>query len=132
NDKSTAHKIDIHNARTKVVTCHYPPHSINIDNNTQVFNYWLEVVIAPLASIDEIENAGRVKFISNINGTPSIDGGERYFQGGEYHWTNKQGHLMSETSISGILHECGFNRSISYSRRRKSSVVFVNLMTPCP
>jgi hypothetical protein len=127
-----AHKIDIENARAKVVTGHYPPHSINIDNNTQVFNYWLEVVIAPLASKDEIENAGRVKFIGNINGTPSIDGGERYFQGGEYHWTNKQGHLMSETSISGILHECGFNRSISYSRRRKSSVVFVNLMTPCP
>ena len=80
-----------------------------------------------------------VKIIGNINNTPSIDGGEEYFSGGNYRWFDRKYNLytggrdeISASSIRGILSECGFTSSIHRSRRRKSCVFFINLLTPVP
>jgi hypothetical protein len=118
--------IDTKKAKCKIVTGHY-------DDGVQVFNYALEIVVAPRKDIG-VESAGEVEIIGNVNGTPSIDGGEGYFQGGEYRWTDKKGNMMYESSIRGILHECGFNSSmyVNASKKKVPSVVYLNLMTPCP
>ena len=67
------YNIDTEKAKAKVITQHYK------DEDGREFNYALEVVIAPRTDIGS-ENAGEVKFIGNINDTPSIDGGEKYFE----------------------------------------------------
>jgi Mn-dependent DtxR family transcriptional regulator len=73
-------------------------------------------------------------FIGNINSTPSIDGGQGYFEGGRYSWTDKKGNMMVESNIKGILHECRYNTSMyaSTSKKKISSVFYVNLKCPCP
>src|SRR5215211_133629 len=117
--------IDTNKAQAKVVTGHY-------DDGTQVFNYALEVVIAPRKDIG-VNHAGKVEFIGNINSTPSIDGGAGYFSNGNYQWFDRKGNLMSASSIISILHECGFNTSSYYtSKKIMPCVVYVNLKTPCP
>ena len=67
--------------------------------------------MAPRKGIDEnVRDAGKVDFIGNINDTPSIDGGEGYFSGGNYQWTDsRSGNPVDATSVRGILSECGFN-----------------------
>ena len=120
------YEIDTKKAQAKVVTGHYD------GDGTQVFNYALEVVIAPRKDIG-VSHAGEVEFIGNINSTPSIDGGAGYFSNGNYLWFDRNGNRMSATSITSILHECGFNTSSYYtSKKRMPCVVYVNLKTPCP
>lgn len=65
--------IDKEKAQAKVITGHH-------NDGTREFNYALEVVIAPRTDLDG-KHAGEVEFIGSINSTPSIDGGEGYFQG---------------------------------------------------
>jgi hypothetical protein len=89
------------------------------------------VVIAPRKDKD-FQNAGEVDIIGNINSTPSIDGGEQYFQGGNYRWIDKKGNNMDSTSLRGMLGECGFNKYLNASKRRVPSVVYVNIKTSCP
>ncbi len=76
------------------------------------FNYSLEVVIATRKD-KNFQNAGEVEIIGNINSTP-IDGGEQYFQGGDYRWTDKKGNYMSSTGLS----ECGFNKYFNTSKKK--------------
>ncbi|MPZ05393.1 MAG: DUF2399 domain-containing protein [Nitrososphaeraceae archaeon] len=118
------YNVDTDRLRAKVVTGCY-------SDGYQTIPYALEVVIAPRTDIG-VDHAGEVKFIGNINNTPSIDGGEEYFSGGEYAWRDRKGNALTASSIMGILSECGFNTSDYYSRRRKACVVFVNLLTPVP
>ncbi|MGC2684439.1 MAG: hypothetical protein WA323_21480 [Candidatus Nitrosopolaris sp.] len=75
---------------------------------------------------------GEVDIIGNINSTPSIDGGEQYFQGGDYRWIDEKGNNMYSTSLRSMLHDCGFNSYLNTSKRKVPSVVYVNIKTPCP
>ncbi len=120
------YNIDKKHTQAKIVTTHHKD-----EDTGREFNYSLEVVIAPRKDKD-FQNAGQVEIIGNINSTPSIDGGEQYFQGGNYRWTDKKGNNMYSTSLEGMLSECGFNRSLTPSKRRVPSVVYVNIKTPCP
>jgi hypothetical protein len=117
--------VDIHKTRAKIITGHY-------DDGLQAFNYILEVVAAPKKD-SRVIHAGEVEFIGNINSTPSIDGGEGYFQDANFQWTDKKGMQVSASGIRGLFHECGFNTSGYYTSKKKKPAVFlVNLRTPCP
>ena len=72
---------------------------------SQIFNYVPEVAIAPVNQY----GAPQIKLIADINSVPGIDGGESYFQGGSYKWTDKDGYSVEATSVKGILSECGFD-----------------------
>ena len=120
------YNIDKEHTQAKVVTGHHKD-----EDTGREFNYSLEVVIAPRKDKD-FQNAGEVEIIGNINSTPSIDGGEQYFQGGDYRWTDKKGNHMSSTSLRGMLGDCGFNRYLNTSKKKVPSVVYVNIKTPCP
>ncbi|MFZ0510159.1 MAG: hypothetical protein WAM14_01020 [Candidatus Nitrosopolaris sp.] len=91
------YEIDKERTQAKIVTGHYKD-----EDTGREFNYSLEAVIAPRKDKD-FQNAGEVEIIGNINSTPSIDGGEQYFQGGDYRWTDKKGNYMSSTSLRGML-----------------------------
>ena len=119
--------VDKEHAQAKVVTGHY-----SNEDTGQEFNYALEVVVAPRKD-KGVESAGEVEIIGNINSTPSIDGGEGYFQGGRYEWTHKD-ELLTQSNLRGVLHECGFNSSsyVSTSKKKVPSVVYLNVKTPCP
>jgi hypothetical protein len=54
-----------------------------------VFYYWIEAAIAPLPELTSNDDTGKLEFIGCINGTPSLDGGISYFEGGHYIWSNK-------------------------------------------
>jgi len=117
--------IDKEKAQAKVITGHH-------NDGTREFNYALEVVIAPRTDLDE-KHAGEVEFIGSINSTPSIDGGEGYFQGYPYRWLDKKGNTRDATSVNDILHECGFNTSSYHTaKKRFPCVVAINLRTPVP
>jgi hypothetical protein len=120
------YNIDKEHTEAKIVTTHHKD-----EDTGREFNYSIEVVMAPRKDKD-FQNAGQVEIIGNINSTPSIDGGEQYFQGGNYRWIDKKGNNMYSTSLGGMLSECGFNRSLTPSKRRVPSVVYVNIKTPCP
>jgi hypothetical protein len=83
------YNIDKEHTQAKIVTGHHKD-----EDTGREFNYSLEVVIAPRKDKD-FQNAGEVEIIGNINSTPSIDGGEQYFQGGDYRWTDKKGNHIS-------------------------------------
>ncbi len=63
---------------------------------------------------------------------PSIDSGEKYFEG-HYIWEDRKGKIQGSYNIRGILSECGFSTSygISLSKRRVPCVLYINLWTPC-
>ncbi|MGA9844986.1 MAG: hypothetical protein WBQ25_22000 [Nitrososphaeraceae archaeon] len=131
----TGGNIDITKAYAKVVVGHSPPYDagIEVDNNTRSFYYWLEAAIAAKSDDPNYNNAGKIEFIGCINGTPSLDGGESYFRDGRYFW-HSQGQKYVTTSAIGLrslLHECGFSTDSYFSQRRMSSIIFVNLVTPC-
>jgi hypothetical protein len=124
------YKIDTKKAKAKVITQHYK------DEEGREFNYALEVVIAPRTDIGS-EHAGEVEFIGNINDTPSIDGGEKYFQSPHSDFLykdKKSGREIPASSIKSVLHECGYNTShyVNTSKKKVPSVVYVNLKTPIP
>ncbi|MBV9176361.1 MAG: hypothetical protein JO297_04935 [Nitrososphaeraceae archaeon] len=122
------YNIDKKKAKAKIITGRY-------DDGVQSFNYILEVVAAPKTDTS-VEHAGEVEFIGNINSTPSIDGGEGYFQDADFKWIDtKKGKkkVLSASGIRGLLHECGFNTSGYYtSKKKKPSIFLINLKTPCP
>jgi hypothetical protein len=118
--------IDKGHTQAKIVTRHHED-----EDTGREFNYLLEVVVAPKKG-KNFQNAGEVDIIGNINSTPSIDGGEQYFQGGGYRWTDRKGNNMYSTSLRGMLGECGFNGHLNISKRKVPSVVYVNIKTPCP
>jgi hypothetical protein len=65
----------------------------------------------------------------------AIDGGESYFQGGHYEWTDnsKDKKLMTASSIMGILSKCGFSDYYYYeskSKRRVPCIFYINLICP--
>lgn len=119
--------IDIKKAKAKIVTRHYRD-----ERTGQEFNYALEVIIAPRTDIGP-QNAGEIEIIGNVNSSPSIDGGEKYFDGA-YNWEDKKHDVISSTSVRGILQECGFNESnyVSDAKKKVPCVLFINLKTPCP
>jgi hypothetical protein len=119
--------IDTQRAKAKVVTGHYKN-----DKTKQEFNYAIEVAIAPRNSIS-IRYAGNIEIIGNVNLTPSIDGGESYFDGA-YFWLDKNHKPIASTSLRGILQECGFNSSdyVGAAKKKVPSVLYINLNTPCP
>jgi hypothetical protein len=124
-DIAESFDIDTEKAQSRVVTGHY-------NDGVREFNYAIEIAVAPRKGIDRnVKDAGKIDFIGNINDTPSIDGGEGYFSGGNYQWNDsKNGYQLSATSVRGILSECGFNSTDYISKRRVPSVVYLNLKTP--
>jgi hypothetical protein len=126
-DIAEDYDIDVEKAKSRVVTGQH-------DDGVRKFNYAIEIAVAPRKGIDEnVLDAGKVDFIGNINDSPSIDGGEGYFSGGSYQWTDpKTGYSLSATNIRNILSECGFNATDYVSKRRVPSVVYLNLKTPVP
>jgi hypothetical protein len=127
-DIAEEYDIDKDRARARVITGHHD------DGGARAFNYAIEIAVAPRKGIDQnVRDAGKVEFIGNINDTPSIDGGQGYFSGGNYQWVDSRtGHQLSATSVTGILSECGFNTADWISKRRVPSVVYLNLKTPVP
>ena len=126
-DIAEDYDIDIDKAKSRVVTGNY-------NDGTRVFNYAIEVAVAPRKGIDQnVNDAGKIDFIGNINDTPSIDGGEGYFSGGNYQWTDSRtGNPLNATTVRGILSECGFTTSGYTSKRRVPSIVYLNLKTHVP
>ena len=117
--------IDVKKAKAKIITGQY-------NDGIHAFNYIIEVVAAPKRNTS-VEHAGEVEFVGNINSTPSIDGGEGYFQDMDFRWTDKKGEPVRASGIRSLFHECGFNTSGYYiSKKKKPSVFLVNLRTPCP
>jgi len=103
-------------------------------DETRVFGYAIEVAAAPYKDYT-LQDGGRVDFIGCINSTPSIDGGESYFQGGHYEWidNSKDEMLMTASSVREILSKCGFSSyywSESKSKRRVPCVFYINLICP--
>jgi hypothetical protein len=124
-DIAEDYDIDKDKAQSRVVTGHY-------NDGVRAFNYSIEVAVAPRKG-SNVADAGKVQIIGNVNDTPSIDGGEGYFSGGNYQWTDpKSGQHLDATSIRGILSECGFNSTDYISKRRVPSIVYLNLRTHVP
>ena len=121
--------IDKDKAQSKVIAGHYKD-----PDSTQEFNYAIEAVVAPRKDLNIEKHAGEVKFIGNINSTPSIDGGEGYFTGGLFKFKDRNGEIRETQSVRGVLYNCGFTTSDYYNRSKKKvpCVVCVNLKTPCP
>jgi hypothetical protein len=129
----TGGKIDISKAYARVIPEHSPKDvKAVVDDNSRSFYYWLEVAIAARSDNPDFNNAGKIEIIGSINGTPSIDGGGSYFQNGDYYWYNKGENMIHATGLKSMLNECGFSTSGYYSQRRMSSVIYLNLVTPCP
>ena len=123
---SQSYSIDISEAECRIITGHYN------DGEQLAFNYALEVVMAP-RSDQKVEHAGEVEIIGNINDTPSIDGGERYFDNARYEWKDTKNGWCSASSLRLILQQCGFNSGSYYtSKKRVPSVCYINLKTPIP
>ncbi len=128
-------RIDLANAHAKVVVGHFP--SLRIGEKTEVginersFYFWIEAAIAPLSDLTSNNDAGKLEFIGCINGTPSLDGGISYFENGDYLWANKAGNYIRATGMRELLAACGFSTHINFSQRRKASILFLNLQTPC-
>lgn len=121
-----AYSIDTKRAAAKVVTGYS-------DGDGIVLSYAIEAAIAPRKDISIRHNAGKVEFIGNVNDSPAIDGGERYFSDGNYRWTDKKGNSRTATSVTSILHECGFDAgSYNISKKRVPCVFLLNLRTPVP
>ena len=124
-------KIDITKAYAKVAVGHSPTNiNTKVDSNTRSFYYWLEVAIA-VKSENQIEDAGEIEIIGSINGTPSLDG-EAYFRNGRFVWNNQGRSSTSAVGLRQLLSECGFATDSYFSQRRMSSIIFINLVTPCP
>lgn len=104
--------IDLKKAKAKIVTGHYKN-----DKTGQEFNYALEVALAPRTDIGS-ESAGKIEIIGNINSSPAIDGGHKYFDGA-YNWFDKKYKMITSSSIREILQECGFNESTYVSDAKK-------------
>ena len=122
-------RIDLENAHAKVAARHY--YTVKNSINERSFHYWIEAAIAPLSDLNSTDHAGKLEFIGYINGTPSLDGGMSYFENGDYQWTNKAGEYVRATGIRELLLRCGFSTHIHYSQRRKASILYLNLQTPC-
>lgn len=119
--------IDKSKAKAKIVTDrHENP------KTGQVFNYALEVVIAPRSDVGS-EMAGQIDIIGQLNSSLAVDGGQNLFDGA-YNWHDKKNRMITSTSIKNILEECGFNESVYVSNAKKKvpCVLFMNLNTPCP
>src|SRR5919106_1495452 len=122
--------IDKKLAKSKVVLGHY-------SDDERTFCYDVEVVIAPRTDLGR-NHAGQIEIIDSVNNNASSDGGGSYFSGGSYRWegrkrdnfTGDRERLYAAT-IRGILSECGFVISGSYSKRRKPCVLFINLRCRC-
>ncbi|HEY1247731.1 MAG TPA: hypothetical protein VGE97_01965, partial [Nitrososphaera sp.] len=115
-------------ARAKIVTRHYKGPA-----GYQQFNYCLEAVMAPRTDAGD-EKAGEVEILGNINSSPSIDGGARYFDsaaGVGYYWTDNRGRGRTATSLGELLSKCGFDTYVSVPKRRVPCVLYINLLTPC-
>jgi hypothetical protein len=130
-------RIDLENAHAKVAVGHFPsPLNTNekakeVSINERSFYYWIEAAIAPLSDLTSNDDAGKLEFIGCINGTPSLDGGMSYFENGDYYWTNKADNFVHAIGIRDLLAACGFSTHISFSQRRKASILLLNLQTPC-
>jgi hypothetical protein len=119
-----AYDIDIDRAKAKVVTGYYEGDGI-------VFPYAIEAVIAPRKRWRNSYAAGALDFIGYVNDSPAIDGGEKYFSGGDYKWENKKtGKLEHATSAIEILQGCGFDTYAFHdSKKRVPCIFLINLKT---
>jgi len=124
------YSIDKKLAKSRVVLGHY-------SDDERTFCYDVEVAIAPRTDIGR-NHAGQIEIIDSVNNNASSDGDGSYFSGGSYRWegrkrdnfTGDRERLYAPT-IRGILSECGFVISGSYSKRRKPCVMFINLRCRC-
>jgi hypothetical protein len=127
--------IDLANAHAKVVVGHFP--SLRIGEKTEVginersFYFWIEAAIAPLSDLTSNNDVGKLEFKGCINRTPPLDGGMTYFENGDYLWTNRVGNYIRAAGMHELLVACGFSTHINFSQRRKASILFLNLQTPC-
>jgi hypothetical protein len=127
-------RIDLKNAHAKVAVGHFPPlhgEAKEVGINERLFYYWIEAAIAPLSDLTSNNDAGKLEFVGCINGTPSLDGGISYFENGDYYWTNNACNFVHAIGIRDFLASCGFSTHINFSQRRKASILFLNLQTPC-
>ncbi len=116
-------------AKAKIVTSSYIG-----PEGYQQFPYCLEAIMVPRKDQGR-ESAGEIYLLGNINSTPSIDGGSRYFDTASeviYRWNDRRGDMKTATTLTQLLAKCGFDTYASMSKRRVPCVLYINLMTPCP
>jgi len=124
------YQIDTKLAKSKVVLGCY-------SDDERTFCYALEGAIAPRTDLGK-SHAGEIEIIDSVNNNASSDGGGSYFNGGSYQWEGRKRdyftgnrEILHASSIRGILAECGFVISGTYSKRRKPCVLFINLRCRC-
>ena len=125
-----SYPIDTKLAKSKVVLGRY-------SDDEQSFCFAVEVAIAPRTDLGR-SHAGQIEIIDSVNNSTSSDGGGLYFSGGSYQWEGRKRHHYTgdrerpyASTIRGILAECGFVISGTFSKRRKPCVMFINLRCRC-
>jgi hypothetical protein len=100
-------------------------------DDIRVFNYTLELVIAPYNSHDSgSPGLGTITILGNVNDSIGTDNGERYFDG-HYSWFGKNLELQHSSGIRDILRQCGFTEGEYAKRKRHPSVFYINLRSRC-
>lgn len=117
------YNIDIQKAVAKTITNQHRD-----KDDLRVFNYTLEVVIAPLNM--EVSYAGKLIILGNINDSMGIDGGEKSFEG-TYHWYDKYGEEQTSFGIKDILSKCGFVEGEYSRKKRHPCILYANLRCRC-
>ncbi len=123
------YNVDSSVARARVIVYQWPSPKEQDRFSSQIFNPIIEVAIAPRKIQYGVK---QIEIIASVNSAPGVDGGETFFDGGTYAWTNKEGILREARNIRGMLSECGFNSEGNAGWKKAPCVIFVNLITPCP
>ena len=121
--------VDSSVARARVIVYQWPSPKEQDRFSSQIFNPIIEVAIAPRKIQYGVK---QIEMIASVNSAPGVDGGETFFDGGTYEWTNKEGILREARNIRGILSECGFNSEGNAGWKKAPCVIFINLITSCP
>jgi len=123
-----SHEIDKNRAYCEIKTGYYKD-----DRTDQQFPWAIEIAMAQRKDLG-VTNAGKINFIGSVNDTPAVDGGEKYFQSDQYayRWTDRnKSHAVR--SVKEVLTASGFDATSIYtSRKRRASVVYVNVKTDVP
>lgn len=129
-DLAATYHIVTEDAKAAIEIGSWPPNpNRNTDEeryHAQIFNYRLEVVIAPFVDTDRSS-----LIIGYVNSIPGLDHGESYFEGGSYYVKTKDAVYPNTRSIRGILSCCGFY-NIGGGWKKRPCLVYIDLITPCP
>lgn len=123
----TVYKIDKERAKAKVVLGRH-------EDEDQTYCYALEVVIAPLPSLEGRKWAGHVSIIDSVNDLVSANRNGSYFDStnhSTYNWIGEKGKqkgvILYASTLKEVLTKCGFNNDTNLSKVKKPCVLYINL-----